>query len=301
PSLSTSLSLSPSPSPPLSPSHPCPCPRPCPHPTSPLPRDSAGPPAPTWMSLLSSCLTRRFRDTATFSGKPPLRLSSGMRDVSRVSAGGWKYRSALKSLLMAWPTTTFPARILRICGGRGHRTGRRRAAAAEPPPAAAAAAARGPRGAARRPRPPRRQLLLPQDALGLQEAAPPHEAPVLPVAAAAAAAARGLRRLHAHVEDQLGHGGCRGGVSCPAPSPAPLPGPAAPTAAHAARAGSGSGRRGPSWDTQEGIEHAREPRAGRKRRSAPARGAAGPPPPRGGACAGSAARRRAGAVLRREP
>lgn len=66
------------------------------------------------MSWCSSSLVRRFREMATFSGKPPLRFNKGILDVSRVSALGWKYLSALKSLWMEWPMTIFPERMRRI-------------------------------------------------------------------------------------------------------------------------------------------------------------------------------------------
>lgn len=72
----------------------------------------------TWISLCSSSLARRFREMLTFSGNPPFRFNKGILDVSRVSAFGWEYLRALKSLCMAWPTTTFPERIFRIWGGK---------------------------------------------------------------------------------------------------------------------------------------------------------------------------------------
>lgn len=57
---------------------------------------------------------RRFSEADSFSGKPALRFSRGIFDVSLVTDFGWKYFSALKSLWMAWPTTIFPARSFRI-------------------------------------------------------------------------------------------------------------------------------------------------------------------------------------------
>lgn len=66
------------------------------------------------MSLCRSCLVRRLSEAASFSGKPALRLSGGILDVSLVIDLGWKYLRALKSLWIAWPTTIFPEKILRI-------------------------------------------------------------------------------------------------------------------------------------------------------------------------------------------
>lgn len=44
---------------------------------------------------------RHFREADMVSGKPALRFRSGILEVSLVSALGWKYLRALKSLWMA--------------------------------------------------------------------------------------------------------------------------------------------------------------------------------------------------------